>query len=107
MSMPMISASRSGLLSLLLGAALAGPAAAKDLTIALSSNVNTLDPFKSTTVGTDLSVAAHIYTPLVDRGPDLKLRPGLATKWEAVGDSAWRFTLREGVTFSNGEKLDA
>lgn len=87
--------------------ALSAPATARDLTIALSSNVNTLDPFKSTTVGTDLSVAAHIYTPLVDRGPDLKLRPGLATKWEAIGDSAWRFTLREGVTFSNGEKLDA
>jgi peptide/nickel transport system substrate-binding protein len=99
--------SRAGLLALALGAAFAFPAAARDLTIALSSNVNTLDPFKSTTVGTDLSVAAHIYTPLVDRGPDLKLRPGLATKWEAVGDTVWRFTLREGVTFSNGEKLDA
>lgn len=85
----------------------AGPALARDLTIALSSNVNTLDPFKSTTVGTDLSVIAHVYTPLVDRGPDLKLRPGLATKWEAIGDTTWRFTLREGVTFSNGEKLDA
>jgi peptide/nickel transport system substrate-binding protein len=88
-------------------AALVSPVAARDLTIALSSNVNTLDPFKSTTVGTDLSVAAHIYTPLVDRGPDMKLKAGLATKWEAIGDSAWRFTLREGVTFSNGEKLDA
>lgn len=88
-------------------AAFIPPAAARDLTIALSSNVNTLDPDKSTTVGTDLSVLAHIYTPLVDRGSDLKLRPGLATKWEAIGDTAWRFTLREGVTFSNGEKLDA
>lgn len=87
--------------------ALVAPATARDLTIALSSNVNTLDPDKSTTVGTDLSVAAHIYTPLVDRGPDLKLRPGLATKWQAIGDTAWQFTLREGVTFSNGEKLDA
>lgn len=101
-------ACRPAVLALSLGlAALAGPAAARDLTIALSSNVNTLDPFKSTTVGTDLSVAAHIYTPLVDRGPDMKLRPGLATRWEAIGDTAWRFTLREGVTFSNGEKLDA
>jgi peptide/nickel transport system substrate-binding protein len=85
----------------------AGTVQARDLRIALPSNVNTLDPDKSTTVGTDLSVAAHIYTPLVDRGPDMKLRPGLATKWEPIGDTAWRFTLREGVTFSNGEKLDA
>src|ERR671934_196364 len=64
--------------------------AARDLTIALPSNVNTLDPDKSTTVGTDLSVVAHIYTPLVDRGPDLKLRPGLATSWTAVSDTVWR-----------------
>lgn len=98
---------RSGLFLAMMAAALAHPVEAKDLTIALASNVNTLDPFKSTTVGTDLSVAAHIYTPLVDRGADLKLRPGLATKWEAVGDNMWRFTLRDGVTFSNGEKLDA
>src|SRR5438128_518259 len=60
------------LVAALLGAGIA-PAAARDLTIALPSNVNTLDPDKSTTVGTDLSVVAHIYTPLVDRGPDLKL----------------------------------
>jgi peptide/nickel transport system substrate-binding protein len=95
-----------GLALFLVGSA-SVPAAARDLTIALATNVNTLDPDKSTTVATDLSVAAHIYTPLVDRGPDLKLRPGLATKWEAVSDTVWRFTLREGVTFSNGEKLDA
>lgn len=99
----------TSLLALTLCSVLLGPgsAAARDLRIALPSNVNTLDPDKSTTVGTDLSVAAHIYTPLVDRGPDMKLRPGLATKWEPIGDNAWRFTLREGVTFSNGEKLDA
>ena len=86
---------------------IAAQAEAKDLTIALSSNVNTLDPFKSTTVGTDLSVASHIYTPLVDRGSDLQLQPGFATKWAALSDNVWRFTLRDNVTFSNGEKLDA
>jgi peptide/nickel transport system substrate-binding protein len=91
--------------ALFLGAT--GIATARDLTIALPTNVNTLDPDKSTTVGTDLSVVSHIYTPLVDRGPDLKLRPGLATSWTAVGDTVWRFELRDGVTFPNGEKLDA
>jgi peptide/nickel transport system substrate-binding protein len=85
----------------------AASAAARDLTIALPGNVNTLDPDKTNTVGTDLSVIAHLYTPLVDRGPDLALRPGLATRWEALDDTTWRFTLREGVTFPNGEKLDA
>ena len=33
--------------------------------------------------------------------------PALATEWEATSDSTWEFTLREGVTFSNGEPFDA
>ncbi len=95
---------------LALGTALSTPLAAAraaDLTIALPANINTLDPDKSTTVGTDLSLLAHIYTPLVDRGPDMKLRAGLATAWTATDDHTWRFTLTPGVTFPDGEKLDA
>jgi peptide/nickel transport system substrate-binding protein len=97
--------------SLALGTALcfgeALPAHARDLTIALPANVATLDPDKTTTVATDLSVISHIYTPLVDRGPDMKLKPGLATAWVATDDHTWRFTLTPGVTFPDGEKLDA
>ena len=40
-----------------------------NLTIALAANVNTLDPHKSATVGTDLSVISHLYTPLVTPPP--------------------------------------
>jgi len=36
-----------------------------------------------------------------------RLEPGLATDWEVVGERTWRFHLREGVRFSNGEALDA
>lgn len=82
-------------------------AAARTLAIALAGNVNTLDPHKTTTFGTDLSVISHLYTPLVDRGPDLALRPGLAKSWQALNDTHWRFELTSGVTFPNGEKLDA
>lgn len=35
------------------------------------------------------------------------LRPGLATSWEAIDDNTWRFELREGVTFHNGEPFNA
>lgn len=31
----------------------------------------------------------------------------LATAWENTSDSTWQFTLRDGVTFSNGEPFDA
>src|SRR2546423_6152731 len=77
------------------------------LTIALAATVNTLDPQKSATVGTDLSVISHLYTPLVIRGPDLKLQPAAAASWKAVNDLTWRFELRPNITFPDGEKLDA
>jgi peptide/nickel transport system substrate-binding protein len=88
-------------------ALLPGAAIAAKLTIALSANVTMLDPGMTTTVGTDLSVISHLYTPLVIRGPDLKLQPALATSWELINDTTWRFHLRPGVTFPDGEKLDA
>jgi len=34
-------------------------------------------------------------------------QPWLATAWERIGPERWRFTLRDDVTFSNGEAFDA
>lgn len=82
-------------------------AAAATATIALNTTVNTLDPHMTASVGSDLSVLSHIYPALVLRGPDLKLRPELATSWRAVNDTTWRFTLKAGAKFANGEPIDA
>jgi hypothetical protein len=35
------------------------------------------------------------------------IRPGLATSWEAIDETTWRFNLREGVTFHNGAPFNA
>jgi ABC-type transport system substrate-binding protein len=35
------------------------------------------------------------------------VEPWLATSWEAVNDLTWRFTLRDGVVFSNGKPFNA
>ena len=64
-------------------------------------------PHKTATVSTDLSVISQLYSALVLRGPDLKIKGDLATSWKAIGDLTWRFQLTPGVTFPNGEKLDA
>ena len=99
---------RSTLSAAALGLALMGQAAlAETLTIAVPVNINTLDPHNSATFPTDLSLASHIYTSLLTRGPDLKLAPAAAESWEVVDDNTWRFKLRDGITFSNGEPLDA
>lgn len=79
----------------------------KTLTIAVGSNINTLDPHMTATVGTDLSVLSHVYPALIKRGPDLKLKADVAKSWKAVDDTTWQFDLDERAVFSNGEKIDA
>jgi peptide/nickel transport system substrate-binding protein len=66
-----------------------------------------LDP--ATTTGYGLAVPLRgLVDSLVFNNADGTFAPWLATKWE-VNDNATRyaFTLRQDVTFSNGEKLDA
>jgi peptide/nickel transport system substrate-binding protein len=43
---------------------------------------------------------------LTSIGRDGSPQPALATSWEAVGDTTWRFQLRPGVTFQDGTTLD-
>jgi peptide/nickel transport system substrate-binding protein len=92
-------------LSILIG--IAGLASAETLTLAVSVNVTTLDPHMTSTEQTNLSVASHIYSPLMIRGPDLKLQASVAESWHAVDDRTWRIKLRQGVQFAHGESLDA
>jgi len=82
-------------------------AAGNALVVALPANVNTLDPHQTATVETDLSVISHLYQALLTRGPDMKLAPAAAKGWRALSDKSWQFELVPGLTFPNGEKLDA
>jgi peptide/nickel transport system substrate-binding protein len=47
-----------------------------------------------------------VAEPLVALDPQGNAVPGLATSWTQDGTS-WRFTLRDGVTFHDGARLDA
>ena len=44
---------------------------------------------------------------LTKRDKDLKIMPGLAERWEMVEPTRWRFHLRKGVKFHNGEDFTA
>lgn len=77
------------------------------LTIGITNAANTLDPHMTASVSTDLSLLSHIYPSLVLRGADGKIAPYLATAWKNVDDLTWRVSVRDGATFTNGEKLDA
>ena len=50
----------------------------------------------------------HMYEPLVAFERDLQtISPILATEWERIDDLTMQFTLREGVTFHDGEPFNA
>lgn len=93
-------------------------AAASLLSVSAASHANSLtisspqDPGSWDPIDTFLvnwaSVATNIFDGLTYRGPDMELVPGLATDWEELDDGTRiRFTLREGVTFHNGESFNA
>jgi len=99
---------RKEVLAISVAAALAfgGVAEAKTFRWAFQGDVATLDPhalFETMTLG----FQANIYESLVIRDKDMKLGPNLATEWENVEPHVWRFHLRKGVTFHNGNPFTA
>ncbi len=86
----------------------AAPAqAAGTLSVAQALDPGSWDPIDTFLVDWS-KVANNIYDGLVQRGPDMKLTPALATSWKVSGDGlSIRFELRKGVTFHNGEPFDA
>ncbi|RVT86948.1 ABC transporter substrate-binding protein [Rhodobacteraceae bacterium CCMM004] len=78
----------------------------KSLTIALTADASHMDPQAGEELSSNI-MFYHIYDPLVRRDADLQFGPGLAESWELVDDTTWRFKLREGVKFHDGDTLQA
>ena len=54
-----------------------------------------------------LGVLSNVYEGLIRRNAEMKLEPALAERWEIVDPLKWRFYLRKGVKFHNGEDFTA
>ena len=78
------------------------PILAKDLTIGLSGTVTSIDPHFYN-ASPNNSIAMQIFDRLTERTAEGKLVEGLATKWESVSETKWRFTLRDGVKWHDGK----
>ena len=74
--------------------------------MATSVDAATLDPHATNALFTFL-VVHQIYEGLTWRGDDLRVHPGLATRWEQVEPTRWRFHLRDNVRFAGGEAFEA
>jgi peptide/nickel transport system substrate-binding protein len=51
----------------------------------------------------DIILNVQVQENLVDLAQDFSVYPVLATEWSSEDGKVWSFTLREGVTFGNGE----
>ena len=76
------------------------------VTIAVTTEPSTLDP-QAVNDRSSRVVTANLFESLLGRDASTALVPVLATGYEAVDDDTWRFSVREGVTFHDGQALDA
>ena len=82
-------------------------AASKDLSIGLTLDIDKLDPQGATSFAT-VRALGLIYGSLVEVGPKLDIRSGLARSWGFNADGTeLRLHLRKGVKFQDGSTFDA
>ncbi|WP_395446337.1 ABC transporter substrate-binding protein (plasmid) [Aminobacter sp. UC22_36] len=93
-------------LAVVVAAGLSTPGLAETLKWGSSRDIYSLDPYSYGDSYT-LSFLNHVYEGLVRYDANLKIEPALATSWETVSDTVWRFHLREGVKFHNGADFTA
>jgi peptide/nickel transport system substrate-binding protein len=69
-------------------------------------DILTMDPHSQ---NESLNIAANlwVYDPLVRYNEKFEVVPSLATSWEQVNPTLWRFKLREGVKFHDGSPFTA
>jgi peptide/nickel transport system substrate-binding protein len=90
-------------MTLALGSPAARPA---DFSVALSSDVTSMDPhFHNLTP--NINVANHVFETLVAKDPRGRLIPALAESWRTIDDLTWEFRLRRGVKFHDGSEFTA
>jgi peptide/nickel transport system substrate-binding protein len=78
----------------------------KELTVGLSSDAESMDPF-FVNQAAGWSVVHALFDHLIERDFEGNIVPGLAVSWTVVGTATLEFELRHNVTFHNGEPFSA
>ena len=82
------------------------PASAQTLRYANQGDLKSLDPY-TLRESTTIAHHGHVYEGLTARDKDLQIVPALAESWETPEPTRWRFHLRKGVKFHNGDPFTA
>jgi oligopeptide transport system substrate-binding protein len=83
------------------------PATASPLRRARGGNLTTLDPHRAISAA-DMEIAPDMFEGLTAVDALGAVVPGLASRWEVSSDGLqWRFTLRRGLSWSDGRPLTA
>ncbi len=88
-------------------AVLASTALANELVVGVATEPTSMDP-QYQALGSNEELSLHLFEALIERGPEMELKPALATSWAPTDDPlVWEFKLRDDVTFHNGEPFTA
>jgi peptide/nickel transport system substrate-binding protein len=83
-----------------------GSASSQTLRYANQGDLKSLDPYTLNETTTHAHLG-HVYEGLVERDKNLQIIPALAESWETPEPTRWRFHLRKGVKFQNGDDFTA
>jgi peptide/nickel transport system substrate-binding protein len=97
----------AGCLTLATAAPAHAQKSADTLRITWRDAIPDVDPYYNS-LRTGMVLAFQAFDGLVYRDPEsLAIKPALATSWKQVDDTTIDFTLRQGVTFQNGDPFTA
>lgn len=81
--------------------------AERTLVVDLTNEPANLDPGLNYNFDS-FAVYRNIFDNLLSRDPQTgEIKPWIAESWEQESETVWTFTIREGVTFTNGDPLTA
>lgn len=86
---------------------MAGPASADEVVMAGGADILAMNAIDVVVSIPDRMLMDHISDTLLVWEEPGKLGAGLATEWNQIDDVTWEFTLRDDVTFQNGEPFNA
>ncbi|MDR7459425.1 MAG: ABC transporter substrate-binding protein, partial [Armatimonadota bacterium] len=82
------------------------PAPVGNLLLVQGVDAESLDPHV-TTSGASKGMMWAMYDKLLERSPEMRIIPWLATSYRVLNETTWEFRLRDNVFFHNGEKFSA